>query len=349
MPNPPGWTAYSSYDLSDRRDGASQHLAEIFAVLGPALSAETFAMKRIGGWPRTSLGHALRTALVRLGTRPWRDPRAGLLLGMHSLFLAPFFAPSIYVPLDCWSAREAALAARSRGLRGALRRLYAAGIVLSERMLLRYVARILVVSEEERAAYGARYPHLADRVTVMPLRLPPVSARANPPPPAPDCAVVVWMVGRVGYGRQSIIDCLACLDPWPDLAVTILSRCEDLGLPLRPNQRNLAFVDDLDSFLRQQALVILPDNFGSGIKNRALEAGARGIPLLATPAALEGLGWTPAECYVLAYSNRDSFRAAMEHFLDHGSTMRAQALLERLAEEAIGAEARLLSVALLPD
>ena len=104
-------------------------------------------------------------------------------------------------------------------------------------------------------------------------------------------------------------------------------------LPLRPGWRNLAFVDDLDAFLRSQALIILPDRFGSGIKNRALEAAARGIPLLATSAALVGLDWIPAERFVLAYEDLYTFRAAMERFLADGSTFRAQALLERLAED----------------
>lgn len=342
MSNTLGWTAYASYDLADTRDGASQHLADIFAVLGPALSAELLAMKRVGRG-RTSLGHALRTALSRMGTWPWRSPRRGLLLGMHALFLAPFFAPGIYVPLDCWSARETALAARSRGLHGVLRRVYAKGIGLTERLLLRCTARILVVSREEQRAYCRLYPHLAARVMVLPLRLPPIATRANPVPPAADCAVTIWMDGRVGYGRDSIINCLDYLAAWPDLSVTILSRCETLDLPPRPNMRNLVFVDDLDAFLQRQALIILPDSFGSGIKNRALEAATRGIPLLATAAALEGLDWTPAQRFVLSYHDAGTFRDAMERFLCHGSTARAQALLERLAADVTDTEARLLA------
>jgi len=338
------WAAYSSYDLTDTRDGASQHLAEILAVQGPALSAVMVAMKRKGGRPRTSLGHALQTAARRMGTWPWRwrDPRRGLLLGMHSLLLAPFFASGLYVPLDCWSAREAGLAARSRGLRRLLRRTYAYAVAACEHLLLGRVSRILVVSLPEKAAYVARYPHLADRIEILPLRMPQVADPADPPPPAPDCAVLVWMDGRVGYGRTSILACLGALEPWPDLSVTILSRCEDLGVPLRHNQHNLTFVEDLDGLLRRQALVILPDCFGSGIKNRALEIGVRGVPLLATPTALEGLGWNPTERFTLVYEDEAGLRRAMQEFLARGSLDRAQLLRHKLASEGTSSVVRLL-------
>lgn len=347
MPPKTDWIAYASYDLSDRKDGASAHLAEIYAALGPALQAQLLAMKQAGVRPRTSLGHALRITLGRLGGWPWRDRRRGLLLGMHSLFLAPFFAPGIYVPLDCWSAREAALAAHTPGLRGCARRLYAMAIGLSERTLLRFTARILVVSLEERAAYATRYPHLADRVAVLPLRLPRLADRAAPPPPGPGCSVTVWMDGRVGYGLESIRDALSCLEPWHDLSVTLLTRCTKLDLTLQANQCNLPFAEDLDAFMRSQSLLILPDTFGSGIKNRALEAAARGIPLLATPAALEGLGWIPADRYVLSYHDMGSFQAAMAQFMAQGSTARAQSLLERLALDASNGQAQLRALAWL--
>lgn len=344
-----GWVAYSSYDLTDRRDGASQHLAEVFVVQGPALSAEMVAMKHQDGWPRTSLGHALWIATRQIARWPWRrrDQRRGLLLGMHSLLLAPFFAPGLYVPLDCWSAREAGLATRSSGFRGLLRRTYALAVSACEHLLLHKASRILVVSQPEKDAYVARFPSLADRVMILPLRVPKVGIPATPPPPGPDCAVLVWMDARVGYGLESVLTCLSTLEAWPELQVTILSRMDDLGVSLGRNRRNLAFAEDLDDLLRQQALIILPDSFGSGIKNRALEVAIRGIPMLATPFALEGLGWSPAEHFAGVYSNEAEFRFALEAFLERGGAERAERLRDRIATEAASVEAQLL--ALLED
>lgn len=341
-----GWVAFSSYDLSDSQDGASQHLVELYQVLGPALSAPIVGTKQQSGWPRTSIGQVLRAMLRRLGTWPWRwrDERRALLLGMHSLLLAPFFAPCVYVPLDCWSAREAHLSARSRGLRRHFRSLYAAAILFCEELLLKRTLRILVVSQAEKDAYVSRHPALAERVMVLPLRAPKATSPTTLPLSSKNAPVLIWMDARSGYGRESIKTCLDALKEWPSLRVTILSRTEELGIELGPNQRNIVFADDLDALLGQQALVILPDAFGSGVKNRALEVAIRGIPMLATPYAIEGLGWEPPEAFLWHYSNDCEFHTALASFMQSSGRERSGLLRNRVLVDTASFEAKLLKL-----
>lgn len=340
------WVAFSSYDLSDSQDGASQHLLELYHFLGPALSASLVETKQKSGWPRMSILQVLRAMLWRLGAWPWRwrDPRRGLLLGMHSLLLAPFFRPGVYVPLDCWSAREARLSAHTHGLRKYFRSLYAAAILLCEKLLLQRILRILVVSQAEKDAYVYRHPALAERVMVLPLRAPKGISPATPPLPSKNAPVLIWMDARIGYGRESIQTCLAALEAWPSLRITVLSRTEELGIELGPNKQNIAFADNLDALLGKQALVILPDTFGTGIKNRALEVAVRGIPMLATPYAIQGLNWQPPETFLWHYSNEYQFHTELESFMQCSRRERVARLRNRVLADTVNSEAKLLNI-----
>lgn len=58
---------------------------------------------------------------------------------------------------------------------------------------------------------------------------------------------------------------------------------------LPPNVRFLGFVPDLSELLSNADLEILPMESGSGLKNKALDALAAGLPIIATGAALYGL------------------------------------------------------------
>ncbi|MGH3585320.1 MAG: glycosyltransferase family 4 protein [Pseudonocardia sp.] len=53
------------------------------------------------------------------------------------------------------------------------------------------------------------------------------------------------------------------------------------------------YVDDLDAVLSRSSAVIAPLRFGSGVKIKVLEALARGVPLIATERAAEGIPVRP--------------------------------------------------------
>lgn len=56
------------------------------------------------------------------------------------------------------------------------------------------------------------------------------------------------------------------------------------------NIKYMGFVDDIDNILSKCAAMLIPMLFGSGIRFKALDAFVRGLPVLATPLGVEGLG-----------------------------------------------------------
>jgi glycosyltransferase involved in cell wall biosynthesis len=56
-----------------------------------------------------------------------------------------------------------------------------------------------------------------------------------------------------------------------------------------------ADVDDLTAFYDDARVFVAPTRFAAGIPLKAIEAAARGIPIVSTPIVAEQLGWTEAE------------------------------------------------------
>lgn len=61
------------------------------------------------------------------------------------------------------------------------------------------------------------------------------------------------------------------------------------GGPIPGRVEISSWVDDFNAVLTQATAVVLPDKAGTGIKTRALQAMARGKPLVGTEVALEGI------------------------------------------------------------
>lgn len=334
---------FSTYDLSDATDGASLHLANILqdvalevSVMDPLMKQRGIQFGFAGLVNRTSFGFACVEALRAMVLR--KRSAAGLLLGMHALLLAPFFDLVIYVPMDCWSARERALAANGYGARGVLRAAYARLVALCETVLIHRCSIIAVISPAEAEKLQHLYPSLDARIMILPLRNFYVSGTAQdrPRPIETGAPVTIWMDARPDYGRQSILACLDYLarlareEPALQFQVTVLSRNPDLVLKPDHKARNIPFTEDIESFLRQQSLVILPDLQGSGVKNRALQAASLGVPILATPVALEGLDWAPFDRHALVYDGYPSFRAALNDAVAGEASLRAGRLFKHL-------------------
>ncbi len=85
----------------------------------------------------------------------------------------------------------------------------------------------------------------------------------------------------------------AVLAAVPDFRLLLVGRGTDRVLPeAEPwgdRVRALGWVDDLDAVLAGSAGLLSPLRFGSGIKIKVLEAMARGLPVVATPAGVLGL------------------------------------------------------------
>jgi glycosyltransferase involved in cell wall biosynthesis len=81
--------------------------------------------------------------------------------------------------------------------------------------------------------------------------------------------------------------------------------------------RPLGWVDDLDSVLGSAAALVSPLRIGSGTKIKVLEALARGLPVVATPHGVLGLGVGRAEgC--LVESTPAGLAAALAEVADPG-------------------------------
>lgn len=84
---------------------------------------------------------------------------------------------------------------------------------------------------------------------------------------------------------------------------------EPAGVALR------GFVEDLDGFYDAALMALVPYRFGGGTKIKALEAMARGCPVVATTIGAEGLGITPGREALLA-EDAAGFAAAVVALLD---------------------------------
>ncbi len=69
------------------------------------------------------------------------------------------------------------------------------------------------------------------------------------------------------------------------------------------------FVEDLDEVMAGRCCLISPLRFGSGVKIKILEALARGLPVVATPVAAEGLGELEASGVVVVEDMSEAARA----------------------------------------
>lgn len=87
------------------------------------------------------------------------------------------------------------------------------------------------------------------------------------------------------------------------------------------------FVDSLDDFYEGARMALVPYRFGGGTKIKALDAMARGCPVVATPIGAEGLGITPGVEMEVA-GDAASFADAMMRI------GRSDAMADRLATAA---------------
>jgi GT2 family glycosyltransferase/SAM-dependent methyltransferase len=90
--------------------------------------------------------------------------------------------------------------------------------------------------------------------------------------------------------------------------------------------RVLGHVEDLGDFFRYVRVMVTPLRYGAGLKGKVLTSLGYGVPIVATPVAVEGLGFDPERCAVLA-DEPESFAAGVLALL------RDDRLWERLARD----------------
>ncbi len=136
---------------------------------------------------------------------------------------------------------------------------------------------------------------------------------------------------------------------WPRIATGIsgaelwlIGPTDSVATTLRPGVNDLGAVEDLEGTLRQCRALVAPLTVGGGVRVKLLEAAARGLPVVATPAAVgsieASLGMVPA-------SDEDDFVARCRAYLldvdkaaEDGSavhSVNAQRWTDRLGQDAV--------------
>jgi glycosyltransferase involved in cell wall biosynthesis len=241
--------------------------------------------------------------------------------------------PVVHNALDAW-----ALGRTNRLLPG-WRRLPDAGqqrkVERHERRHYSRCGAVVVVSPRDAAAIRARVP--GARVEVV-----PNGVHGGPEPAGPaadpvlafhgafstaanrDAAVLLAreILPRVRRGVPAATLLLIGRDPGPEVLALAGDGVEVTGA-----------VPEVRGPLARAAVYVAPMISGTGLKNKVLEAMAAGIPVVATPLALEGIGAGPGVDAALdtgAIAGRvvDLLRASPEHRRDLGRQARRRVLAD---------------------
>lgn len=125
----------------------------------------------------------------------------------------------------------------------------------------------------------------------------------------------------------------AVLARLPNVQIQVVGAGTEVGLPQAEawgdRVRFSGWVDDLDAVLGRSVALLSPLRTGSGIKIKVLEAMARGLPIVATPAGVEGIDARAASGCLVAESP-DALARAMQTACDP----RANSLLSIAARRA---------------
>lgn len=168
-----------------------------------------------------------------------------------------------------------------------------------EARMTRRFAQTFVVSEPERRAFCELPGAQCERITVLPNG---VALDYFAPSDIQRDAATVLMTGKMSY-HANVTAALYLLDEimprvWqalPDARVCIAGQNPPAALTARANERIeiTGYVADLRAYLNRATVACAPLLYGAGTQNKALEAMASGLAVVATPQALAALGAAP--------------------------------------------------------
>jgi glycosyltransferase involved in cell wall biosynthesis len=117
----------------------------------------------------------------------------------------------------------------------------------------------------------------------------------------------------------------------PDAGLTVVGRAE-AALARRwagtPGVQFTGRVPDIEPWIRQSRVMVVPIRSGSGMRVKILDAMARGLPVVATSVGYEGIAVTPG-VHLLAADSALAFAEATARVLREADTARALALAAR--------------------
>jgi glycosyltransferase involved in cell wall biosynthesis len=257
-------------------------------------------------------------------------------------------APVVWDVCDCTSryyARQAG--AERRPWRRPWYRLQAARYRRLERRVFQRELTVFVSSPSEAAAFRSDIGEWRCRVEIMPSGVDPVApaATASGPP-------ILAFTGALSYRPNADAVLYFCREIFPrvrqrhpDLRVRIIgggaspelaSACRAIdGVDL------LGFVPDVFDVLRGATIFVCPMRQGTGIKIKLLEAMACGLPIVASPLALEGIPEAEDGRHLRVAASADAFVSGLLELLDDAGLRRqmgerARGLMTRYAWARLG-------------
>jgi sugar transferase (PEP-CTERM/EpsH1 system associated) len=322
----------------------------------PALAAE---VAQLEAHPH---GGPARAARALLGLRPggsisagwFRHPKlaawvdAGLAAGRWGAVLATSSAMAPYVMgrprnpagqrrvidmMDIDSRKFAAYAEAGRPPMAWVHAREARTLLALERAAAAAFDRTLFVSEAEAASFVALAPETASRVGFIEngvdfARFDPAEPHADPlPGPVPR----IVFTGAMGYAPN-----VEAVTWFADAVLPLLAgraRFVVVGMNPAPVVRALAdrpgitvtgTVPDVRPYLAHAAAAVAPLQLARGVQNKVLEAMAMARPVVATPAAFEGIHATPGRDLLVA-DQAPAFAAAILAVLDGAHSGMGQA------------------------
>jgi glycosyltransferase involved in cell wall biosynthesis len=209
-------------------------------------------------------------------------------------------AGSVLTAFDAWHLNVDAAHAVASPMRRPLLRAEARRIRVFEAEEFAHFGRVVVVSEQDKAALEELNPDL--RISVIPNGVDAQFFSGNSIAPLPGRIV---FTGSMSYPPNIVAANFLARQLLPHVqAVRPDAHAVIVGRNPHPRVIRLAAlkgvevtgeVDDIRPWLRRAQVFVCPMLSGTGIKNKLLEAMASELPCVVTPLALQGIDVTPGE------------------------------------------------------
>lgn len=260
--------------------------------------------------------------------------------------------PVLFSTVDAWSLRQWRVMQRTSRASSKIFRL--GGYCFSRMLEQIYFpgAKAIHVVSEEDADYLRKLLPDNNVVTIpvsMDMRLEQIQLQHLPPS---ECGLMLFSGDiRVDYIRDGLMWFL--VQVWPKLCtkqlhLRVLGRAQpDAELAEKASVCGtvefIDWVDDFDAELSKASVVVLPDQTGTGLKNRLIHALALARPVVATSAVAEGIPVQSGKQMLIA-DIAETFAAAVDRMLsdkDFGMSLGAEGrekMLELYAPARVAAQ-----------
>ena len=238
--------------------------------------------------------------------------------------LPPDASDRVPVVLDCHNAEHRLFRGWTPYVpwyAGVVARRDAARLERYEATAVRRAAQVAATTEEDRAALIAVSGARADKVHVVPVG---ITVSGESPGPDRDAAPRLVAIGTWDWppNRDALRWFVGEILPTirrhrPGTTFEVAGRCARGRPPREATAEGVAWrgeVPSVDDFLRGATVCVAPLRCGAGIRIKALDSLARGVPVVATPMGAEGL---PSVSGVRIVPDPEAFAQAVVDWMEH--------------------------------